>query len=235
MRILPVVELFHSIQGEGTRVGEPATFVRFAGCNLRCTWCDTPYSWSVEGVRDARRMSVDEIAHDVRERSVVLTGGEPMLHRATLLPLLDALRARGVTHVTVETNATLVPDPELARRVDLWSLSPKLPASGERTDPQVVTRVLRAVAGRCQLKFVIAGPADLPAMWQLLSDAVWDPATPLIVQPDGMRSDYGNALRELTELVVADTDMLDGHPRRSLVRVVPQTHRVAWGVAARGV
>ena len=77
---LPVVELFHSIQGEGTRSGEPSTFIRLAGCNLRCVWCDTPYSWSAEGVRAAEQVAIDELASRVRERAVVLTGGEPMLH-----------------------------------------------------------------------------------------------------------------------------------------------------------
>src|SRR3712207_9539509 len=107
--MLPLVELFHSLQGEGTRVGEPATFVRLAGCNLRCSWCDTPYSWSAEGVRDASRMSLDDVAGAVRERAVVLTGGEPLLHLRRLPRPVEAMRERGVEHVTVETNGTIAP------------------------------------------------------------------------------------------------------------------------------
>lgn len=234
-RELPVVELFHSVQGEGVRSGEPATFIRLAGCNLRCTWCDTPYSWSADGLRDAAPMRIDAIAAAVRERAVVLTGGEPMLHHRRLPALIAGLRGRGVEHVTVETNATVF-DPVLAPLVDLWSLSPKLPGSGEALDRATVSRFLAEVPGRVQLKLVIASlPGDWDAMWREL-DAIGLPAgVPLLVQPDGTRTDYDAALRELAEHVLAD-DALDGDvPRRARVRVTPQLHRIAWGPAARGV
>lgn len=232
---MPVVELFHSIQGEGTRTGEPATFIRLAGCNLRCAWCDTPYSWTSEGVRAATAMGIDEIADAVRERSVVLTGGEPMLHRKRLADLVGSLRQRGVRHVTVETNATLF-DEGLARMVDLWSLSPKLPASGEVADVAVIRRYLDEAPGRVQLKFVVTCDEDLAAMWTLLEEV--DRALPggtVLVQPDGTRADYDVAMRELVERVLADEGTWSDEPRRSFVRVGAQVHRVAWGPAARGV
>ncbi|MCW2955622.1 MAG: Radical domain protein [Thermoleophilia bacterium] len=231
---LPVVEVFHSIQGEGSRSGEPATFVRLAGCNLRCVWCDTSYSWSKEGVRAARATAIDDLAAEVRESAVVLTGGEPMLHRRRLPKLIEAMRARGARHVTVETNASIW-DADLAAAVDLWSLSPKLPASGEIADPAVIASYVNGAPGRVQLKFVVLTDEDLAAMWQLL-DAVEAPLPmPILVQPDGTRDDYDAALRELIERVMADDSQRDGVPRRSLVRVTAQVHRVAWGAAARGV
>lgn len=232
---LPVVELFHSIQGEGSRVGEPSTFIRLAGCNLRCSWCDTPYSWSAEGVRSAERVSLPELASRVRERAVVLTGGEPMLHHRRLPALLDALRVNGVQHVTVETNATIY-DEQLADRIDLWSLSPKLPGSGERADPECIARYLATMPDRTQLKFVLASvEQDWHAMWELLEQVALPAAVPVIVQPDGLRVDYDAALRELSEYVMADEDQYDDELRRARVRVIPQTHRVAWGARARGV
>lgn len=231
---LPVVELFHSIQGEGLRSGEPATFIRLAGCNLRCTWCDTPYSWTSEGVRDAQPMTIEQLACAVRERAVVLTGGEPMLHRRRLPQLLSALRDHAVEHVTVETNATVF-DGDLVDAVDLWSLSPKLPASGERADPGVIDEYLDAARGRVQLKFVVTCDDDLAAMWRLLERLTHELPGPVLVQPDGTRADYDAALRELAERVLADDGVWKGSPRRSLVRVTAQLHRVAWGPAARGV
>lgn len=231
---LPVVELFHSIQGEGMRTGEPSTFVRLAGCNLRCAWCDTPYSWTSDGVRAATRMTIEQVADSVTERAVVLTGGEPLLHRRRLPDLVALLRARGVGHVTVETNATIW-DPELALSVDLWSLSPKLAGSGEVADPDVIAQYLTAVGDRTQLKFVVVEEADLADMWSLLERVDVPLPGAVLVQPDGTRADYDVALRELAERVMADDGTWRGVPRRSLVRVHAQVHRVAWGPAARGV
>jgi organic radical activating enzyme len=231
---LPVVELFHSIQGEGVRTGEPSTFIRLAGCNLRCSWCDTPYSWSKEGVRAAEQVGIEELADRVTERAVVLTGGEPMLHRRRLPALLAALRARGVEHVTVETNATIW-DSELAHEVDLWSLSPKLPGSGEAADPATIARYLLGARDRTQLKFVVVAPGDLDAMWALLEQVGEDLPGPVLVQPDGTREDYAQVLRILATEVLADEAEFRGVPRRSLTRVMGQVHRVAWGPAARGV
>src|SRR5215218_6948470 len=98
-----ISELFYSIQGEGKLMGVPSTFVRASGCNLRCTWCDTPYaSWDPEG----EELSVDEIVARVTafgSRHVVLTGGEPLI-MPEMDALCDALHARG-HHITVETAA----------------------------------------------------------------------------------------------------------------------------------
>lgn len=117
---LRIAEIFTSLQGEGLWLGTPSTFVRISGCNLRCTWCDTPYaSWNPEGsVR-----SVDEITNDVAGRNVahiVLTGGEPMLFDP-VEELASALRERGHT-ITIETAGTVFRE----LPCDLMSISPKL-------------------------------------------------------------------------------------------------------------
>ena len=115
-----IAEIFRSIQGEGFLTGTRSVFVRTSGCNLRCSYCDTPYtSWTPEG----EDLSVDEIAARIDEldcRHVVLTGGEPMLF-AELIPLAAGLRRRG-KHITIETAGTLY----LPVECDLMSLSPKL-------------------------------------------------------------------------------------------------------------
>ncbi|MDZ4818017.1 MAG: 7-carboxy-7-deazaguanine synthase QueE [Planctomycetota bacterium] len=115
-----IAELYKSIQGEGRHTGVESIFVRTSGCNLRCGFCDTPYtSWQPEG--DDR--SVDEIMQQVVELQcthVVLTGGEPMLH-AELVPLTQRLRAIG-SYITIETAGTLF----LPVECDLLSISPKL-------------------------------------------------------------------------------------------------------------
>src|SRR6185503_15925664 len=117
---MKIAELFYSIQGEGKLVGVPSVFVRASGCNLRCTWCDTPYaSWAPEG----EEISVERIVEQVVAyncRHVVLTGGEPMI-MPDVVELCAALKAEGL-YVTVETAATAYKLVD----IDLASLSPKL-------------------------------------------------------------------------------------------------------------
>ena len=117
---MKVSEIFYSIQGEGKLVGVPSVFVRASGCNLRCTWCDTPYaSWEPEG----EDVPVDEIVRRVslhEAKHIVVTGGEPMI-MPDVIELCAALHARG-NHITIETAATVYKPVKL----DLASLSPKL-------------------------------------------------------------------------------------------------------------
>jgi 7-carboxy-7-deazaguanine synthase len=117
---MQIAEIFCSIQGEGRLAGVPAAFIRTTGCNLRCTWCDTPYtSWKPEG----QKLSVETILREVRKyacRYVVLTGGEPLLV-PDLPELTDRLRRDG-HHTTVETAATVF----RTIACDLVSMSPKL-------------------------------------------------------------------------------------------------------------
>src|SRR5471032_2707742 len=100
-----VSEIFYSIQGEGELAGIPSVFVRASGCNLRCTWCDTPYaSWNPQG----EDVTVAEIARQVAEhrtRHVVITGGEPMI-MPEIVELCSVIKSAG-HHVTIETAATV--------------------------------------------------------------------------------------------------------------------------------
>jgi len=170
-----VAETFVSLQGEGVLVGMPSVFIRTSGCNLRCRWCDTPYtSWLPEGARRSVAELVEE-AEAAHLRHVVITGGEPLLQRE-IGALSRALRAVGL-HVTVETAGTVAPDFEC----DLLSLSPKTANS----DPQGVWSArhrrlrsdlapVRELLGRFseyQLKFVVQDRDDLPELLEIL-DAV---------------------------------------------------------------
>ncbi|HET7008979.1 MAG TPA: 7-carboxy-7-deazaguanine synthase QueE [Candidatus Binatia bacterium] len=115
-----ISEIFYSIQGEGRLIGVPSVFIRTSGCNLRCRWCDTPYtSWAPEGKNRTVKSILAEIAQ-YPSRHVVITGGEPLL-APDLAELASQLKQRGA-HITIETAATIFKP--LAG--DLISLSPKL-------------------------------------------------------------------------------------------------------------
>ena len=115
-----ISEIFYSIQGEGRLSGVPSAFIRTSGCNLRCVWCDTPYtSWSPDG----KEMTLEEILHAIESyplRHVVLTGGEPLLSHE-IEDLSVKLKDAGA-HVTIETAATIFKPVSC----DLVSMSPKL-------------------------------------------------------------------------------------------------------------
>ncbi|MGC8624620.1 MAG: 7-carboxy-7-deazaguanine synthase QueE [Phycisphaerae bacterium] len=125
---MKIAEIFSSIQGEGKLTGVPSVFIRTSGCNLRCIWCDTPYSsWRPVG----KNMAVAEILKQVRlhqSRYLVITGGEPML-QPELPELIAGLRS-AQRHITVETAGTRWLDVPM----DLASISPKLSNSTPSSD-----------------------------------------------------------------------------------------------------
>jgi len=126
-----IAEIYASLQGEGLLAGTPSTFVRVSGCNLRCVWCDTPFtSWKPQG----REMPLSDILAAVEPlapRHVVVTGGEPLLFD-DVVPLCAALRARGF-HVTIETAGSVLPTSG-PPSCDLMSISPKLASSTPPAD-----------------------------------------------------------------------------------------------------
>jgi len=188
---LRIAEIFHSIQGEGSLVGVPSVFVRTSGCNLRCAWCDTPYtSWHPEGDDWALERILAEVdAYPARH--VVVTGGEPMIARE-MVELTHGLRGRG-RHITIETAGTVFAPVEC----DLMSISPKLANStpaGEwagrherlRMQPEVVRRLMADYD--YQLKFVIARPEDMAEVRELVL-AFGAAAGKVILMPEGLEAD----------------------------------------------
>ena len=188
---MKIAELFYSLQGEGALVGVPSVFVRTSGCNLRCSWCDTPYtSWQPEGNEFSIEQILDEVkAHPARH--VVVTGGEPMI-LPEIVPLTERLRALGL-HITMETAGTVF------RPVacDLMSISPKLANSTPsgpwaaqhdrlRIQPDTLLELMRRF--EYQLKFVIASPGDLDEVRALLEVLRADRGR-VILMPEGTDRD----------------------------------------------
>lgn len=171
-----MAEIFYSIQGEGRLVGTPSVFIRTSGCNLRCVWCDTPYtSWRPQGVEWSLREIVAE-ARKFPARHAVVTGGEPLL-QVDIGRLTAKLKENGY-HITIETAATLF-KPVVC---DLLSMSPKLSNStpwkrekgrfagmheGRRLNFPVIQRFIDGYD--YQLKFVADRRRDFAEIEEVLS------------------------------------------------------------------
>jgi 7-carboxy-7-deazaguanine synthase len=170
---LSVNETFLSFQGEGPSAGERAVFVRLAGCNLACSWCDTTYSWDwsrhdrdINSRSTAPADAAEEIARLAGSqcRLLVLTGGEPLLQQCAAVDMLRDLQLRRPgLRCEVETNGTVGPSLELSRLVYRYVVSPKLAHSGVSGAARLKTETLRAFARheRSVLKIVAAGADDL--------------------------------------------------------------------------
>ena len=222
---MKISEIFYSIQGEGMLTGVPSVFVRTSGCNLRCVWCDTPYtSWAPEG----SDMTVEQILAAVQSHPAghaVVTGGEPMIAPG-IVELTQGIRQLGL-HVTVETAGTVF------RPVacDLMSISPKLENSTPhereggkwaaqherlRYQPEVLRQLMAEY--EYQLKFVVASPDDIAEIARVLEDTHADRSR-VVLMAEGTTSD---AIREraswLTEIC-----------KREGFRYSPRLHIDLWG------
>ena len=190
---MKLAELFYSIQGEGKLSGVPSVFVRASGCNLRCVWCDTPYtSWSPEG----EDVPVDEIVRRVGEfgaRHVVVTGGEPMI-MADIVQLCAALHHKH-HHITIETAATVFH----VLKLDLASLSPKLSNSTphdreggrfvamherQRLNIGVIQQFIDT-SPDFQLKFVVSSDRDLDEIQEILEQLKHVTPSDVLLMPEG--------------------------------------------------
>src|SRR5689334_5020919 len=137
---LKVSEIFDSIQGKGPSTGTPSIFLRLSTCNLKCSWCDTKYTWDWENYdvnKEIKEIDLEEIVKRINQFSklsnIVITGGEPLLQQDKLVLLLTLLKAKNsedkfdyrAYKIEIETNGTIAPKKELVKLTDQWNISPK--------------------------------------------------------------------------------------------------------------
>jgi 7-carboxy-7-deazaguanine synthase len=170
-----VNEIFYSLQGEGFLAGAPSVFIRLSGCPLYCRWCDTKYAWDRTAGAHYSIEKIEQIVQQWPSKSVVITGGEPMIN-SDLILLAQTLKASG-KHITIETaGIAFISDIPC----DLMSISPKL-SNSTPTDPELAAihedsrldiAVLRELIDNYdyQLKFVVDSAADLPEILQNLKE-----------------------------------------------------------------
>lgn len=240
---MKTIEVFGSIQGEGLLIGTPSVFLRLYGCDLRCSWCDTSYSYIGKGIHednDKARIGTGDLgtvrtvqpqalipeinAFDMNH--LVITGGEPMLQYKSIETLLDQMN--GSHHVTIETNG-LHYSKNLMPLVDLWSVSPKLPSSGMQISQKTIDKYATSV--KTNFKFVVNDQADFDAMKMLMEPIHAHNA--ITLQPNagaegGRDASVGEVeyVRRLRWLV--DATKADAWARRHCV-VLPQLHHIIYG------
>ena len=209
---LKISEIFHTLQGESSRVGLPTVFVRLTGCPLRCTWCDTEYAFS-----GGSNMSVSEVLYDVAQyacNTVCVTGGEPLAQKGCL-ELMTALCDAGRS-VSLETSGALDVadvDPRVARIMDV-----KAPGSGE--SEKNLWQNLQQLTAKDELKFVLASEADYDWAKKVLSERKLDSLCQVLLSP---------VTGQIAPAQLAGWILRDRLP----VRFQLQLHKVLWG-AERG-
>jgi len=217
-----IAEIFYSIQGEGRLVGVPSVFIRTSGCNLRCVWCDTPYtSWEPEG----EERSVDEILAEVKRypaKHAVVTGGEPLLAHE-IEELTKQLKREGF-HITIETAATIFKPVSC----DLMSLSPKLSNSTpegkfarmheeHRLNVPVIQQFIDGY--EYQLKFVADKKTDLVEIEDILSKLKNVDRDRVLIMPQGRTK------KELRERAPWIVELCKEHG----FSYTPRLHIELWG------
>lgn len=205
---LRITEIFYSLQGEASRVGLPTVFVRLTGCPLRCTWCDTTYSFSGGEMMEIADILAAVAAHPAHQ--VCVTGGEPLAQKECL-PLLTALCDAG-HDVSLETSGAfdIAPvDPRVSCIMDL-----KAPDSGEAA--KNLWANLAHLKARDEIKIVIASREDYEWAREVVHAHGLDARCPVLLSP---------AQGSVEPAALAGWILEDGLP----VRFQLQLHKLLWG------
>lgn len=213
---LPVVEIFHSIEGEGIKAGLPATFVRFVGCNLRCSYCDTKYSYIPE--KNTLWMDPTDIMSEILKygcKNVTFTGGEPLLYQFDIYKIAKRLLNY---KFNIETNGSMEPTEALWKLSNMiFTADCKCPSSG--APPLKYAKKLRPMDA---LKFVVGTTEDLEFVKRfLLDNEIW--TKNIFIHPVFDKID----LRDIAQFVKENEDLE--------IRMGIQMHKIIWNPNTRGV
>ena len=209
-----ITEIFFSIQGESSHAGRPCVFVRLTGCNLRCTWCDSEYTFT-----GGERMSLDEVVETVKGYGcnlVEITGGEPLAQKEAF-ELIERLCGEGF-EVLIETSGSIDTTPVDPRAKLILDI--KCPGSGE-ADKNRWENLERLRPGHDEVKFVIADQADYEWAKRVIDERGLEKHT-VLLSPVWERMD----MKALAEWMLAD---------RVPARFQTQLHKHIWGPHVKGV
>lgn len=207
--MLRIHEIFHSLQGESSRVGLPTVFVRLTGCPMRCVYCDTEYAF-----KGGSNMSLDEIMAQVGSygaKYVCVTGGEPLAQKKECLKLLERLCDNGY-EVSLETGGAIATDGVDERVAVILDI--KTPGSGELAKNKWEN--LQRLKPNDEIKFVLCSREDYDWAKQLLAEHALNEKCQVIFSP---------VFSQVTPTDLADWVLADKLP----VRMQVQLHKILWG------
>lgn len=214
---MKVVEIFKSIDGEGKRAGLPTTFVRLAGCNLRCRYCDTSYAFDA---KEATDMSVEDIVKELKDygvSSITITGGEPLVH-PQIADLLEALDTSGLFDVNVETNGSIDPSAYHNLKNVWFTVDYKCPSSNE--EESMNPKAFQTLREQDVLKFVVGCKEDMFRALQAIE--CFCPSAQIYFSPV-----FGFPAKEIVEFIL-NHDL-------NHCKVQLQLHKYIWDPEERGV
>ncbi len=224
-----LIEIYKSVQGESSFAGVPCIFVRLAGCNLRCSWCDSEYTF-----KGGYKQTLDEIEAEIERlapvRLIEFTGGEPLLQERELLPLMEHLLGKGYT-LMVETSGErpLGKVPAAVHKI----VDVKCPASGECGSFRMEN--LDALTGRDELKFVISNRSDYEFAREFtLKHDLAGRAGAVLFSPAFRKTPSIERTAEncaLDPRVLVEWMLADGVPARLSLQI----HKFIWEPAKKGV
>ncbi|WP_103110872.1 7-carboxy-7-deazaguanine synthase QueE [Brevibacillus reuszeri] len=236
MSSIPVLEIFGpTIQGEGMVIGQKTMFVRTAGCDYRCSWCDSAFTWDGSARDEIKQMTPEAVYQELirlgqdRFSHVTISGGNPAL-LASLDGLVQLLKKRGI-RTAVETQGSKWQS--WLSDIDDVTISPKPPSSGMTTDLDALDKIIHALVTSnhqgLSLKVVVFNEEDF-AYAQTIHQRY--PAVPFYLQPgndDLTATDTVNLRDKLLESFEWLIDRAMEAPEMNDAKVLPQLHALVWG------
>jgi 7-carboxy-7-deazaguanine synthase len=226
---MQITEIYRSLQGESSYAGFPCIFVRLTACNLRCSWCDSEYTFT-----GGRKMSLDEVEAEVHKLApsglVEITGGEPMLQERELVPLMERLVASGYK-LLIETSGErpLANVPKAVVKI----VDVKCPGSGEGGTFRMEN--LDALVPHDEIKFVISDRADYEFAGEFTREHGLEKKVASVIFSPAFRKD-ARGTRDASHCLVDPQDLANWILEDGLdVRLGLQTHKFIWTPETKGV
>jgi 7-carboxy-7-deazaguanine synthase len=227
---MQIIEIYKSLQGESSYTGLPCVFVRLAGCNLRCTWCDSEYTF-----KGGQRMTLGEVESEVRRLSpngglVEVTGGEPLLQEREAVPLMERLLVAGYT-VLLETSGERPLESVPSRVVKVVDV--KCPDSGEPGTFRIEN--LKSLTPSDEVKFVIASRRDYEFARDFAEEHGLSARVASVILSPAFRKDAAG-VRDVSHCLVDPQQLAEWMLADGLkARLGLQVHKFIWEPSLKGV